>query len=285
MRSFFYTAVTGVYDRAMSNKTRKREDRKEQWRTNCRTIWNARLPPNCYQDNSFFKKLPLELRRLVYTYDLSGEQLYVEVMNEDKHFNAQTGREKEPPFRLRCLAAQDLLAFPASCKLAPLETAHYFYSFNTFQISGITALICFQRSLPTRYFQAIQSLHLQYSYPQAREMIQGFLEGIPPYDSSSWSLAWKQISTMRRLTNLRVDIVLWTRWIEAAYEDLLLSVVATVRDVENVEVYASWAAIVPADVEGAKVWPFTLRRGSIYRDEGNGKFSLGIESMDESQPN
>lgn len=209
------------------------------------------------QQSLFFTKLPLEIRRLIYTYALGGERLQLELVDE---LVDEKGYERAP-FRLTCLSAQRLLAFPKSCKMVYMEAVQFIYTSNTFLIPDITAYFCFQRLLPTYFFQAIQSIHLDWAHPEAREMFD-FLNGIPPYDVSSWNQTWQEISKMKGLKYVRANIVVNAPYVIAAYEELLFSPLAAVQGVEEIEVYVSWEEHGQADEEDrGRVWPFTLRRG------------------------
>jgi hypothetical protein len=125
-------------------KMRRRQERKEKWQAEGRATWNARLPParstekdsldvggrggvdvSTQRQSLFFAKLPLEIRRLIYTYALGGEQLQLELVDEK-------GYEKTP-FRLKCVSAQRLLAFPKSCKMVYIHT--YLFFFKILRIS------------------------------------------------------------------------------------------------------------------------------------------------------
>lgn len=281
MRSLLLAAirplVIRIGDGAVHRKMRKRQQRKEKWQAEGRATWNARLPParstekdsldvggrgggvdvSTQQQSPFFTKLPLEIRRLIYTYALGGEQLELELVDEI----LDEKRYKRAPFRLKCPSAQRLLAFPKSCKMVYMEAVQFIYTSNTFLIPDITAYFCFQRLLPTYFFQAIQSVHLTWAHPEAREMF-NFLDGIPPYDVSSWKQTWQEISKMKGLKYVRVNMVINAPYVIAEYEELLFSPLAAVQGVEEIEVYVSWEEHGQADEEGrGRVWPFTLRRG------------------------
>lgn len=139
------TAIIGRYiDWVIHRKMRRRRERKEKWLAEGRATWNARLPParstekdslnvggrggedvSTQRQSLFFARLPLEIRRLIYTYALGGEQLQLEVVNEKVY--------EKTPFRLKCLSAQRLLAFPKSCKMVYIHT--YLFFFKILRIS------------------------------------------------------------------------------------------------------------------------------------------------------
>ena len=88
------------------------------------------------------------------------------------------------------------------------------------------------------------------------------LVGIPPYDVSSWNQTWQEISKMKGLKYVRVDMVIYAPYVKAAYEELLFSPLAAVQGVEEIEACVSWEEYDQADEEdGGRVWPFTVRRG------------------------
>ena len=142
-----------------------------------------------------------------------------------------------------------------------MEAVQFIYTSNTFLIPNITAYFCFQRLLPTHSFQAIQSIHLNWAHPEAREMFD-FLGGIPPYDVSSWHQTWQEIPKMKALKYVRVNMAINAPYVIAEYEELLFSPLAAIQGVEEIEVCVSWEEHGQADEEDRrKVWPFTLRRG------------------------
>ncbi|OCK89426.1 uncharacterized protein K441DRAFT_699780 [Cenococcum geophilum 1.58] len=262
-----------IIDWSMHRKMRRRQERKERWQAKGRATWNARLPParstekdyldvvggggvdvSTQQQSSFFTKLPLEIRRLIYAYALGGEQLQLEVVDE---FIDEKMYEKAP-FRLRCPSAQRLLAFPKSCKMVYEEAVQFIYTSNTFLIPNITAYFCLQRLLPTHSFQAIQSIHLNWAHPEAREMFD-FLDGIPPYDVSSWNQTWQEISKMKGLKYVRVNMVIYAPDVKPAYEELLFSSLAAVQGVEKIEARVSWEEDGQPNEDRGRVWPFTVR--------------------------
>ena len=121
-----------LYHHFTSNKAVRRHHQRIKWRENATVAWNARLPsvrPSdkiclfgtelATQANSlFFRKLPLELRRLVYAHVLGGQELCLRVVDENAaHDGDEIGKERVP-FKLKCHAARGLLALPSSCKLA-----------------------------------------------------------------------------------------------------------------------------------------------------------------------
>jgi hypothetical protein len=104
--------------------TKKR--RKQQHYNIHTTIWEQRLPrarSGCRDDTAIvhataqaqvllFSKLPLEIRQHIYLYEFCGNQLELRVAR-DKIEDSKTN-----PFQLMCPAAQQLLGFLGSCKLA-----------------------------------------------------------------------------------------------------------------------------------------------------------------------
>jgi len=148
MRSLL-AAMCSLLAAMCHRKVGKRQRRKEKWQAEGRATWNARLPParstekdsldvggrgggvdvSTQQQSLFFAKLPLEIRRLIYTYALGGEQLQLELVDEI----LDQKRYKRAPFRLKCLSAQRLLAFPKSCKMVYVHT--YLFFFKILKIS------------------------------------------------------------------------------------------------------------------------------------------------------
>lgn len=65
--------------------------------------------PSSQAEAPFFTRFPAEIRQIIYSYALCGNELRISV--------AEDQFEKKP-FELMCPAAQSLLGFPTSCKLA-----------------------------------------------------------------------------------------------------------------------------------------------------------------------
>ena len=132
------TMLGTLYNHVTRNKAVKRKQQRDKWRRKATVAWNARLSSvrssdeTCLvgsttdvstQSNSlFFRKLPLEIRRLIYTNVLGGEELLLQVINENKAYDGDEIGKEKIPFKLTCPAARGLLAFPISCKLAYVYT-------------------------------------------------------------------------------------------------------------------------------------------------------------------
>ena len=132
------TLIVAPYDRGLKRSARKRKEYHDRLRAEACAAWNARLPrvrqksedafDSCstadvctQQQSPFFAKLPLELRRLIYTYAMGGQVLQLELHGQDdKQLQRQMCEENddEIPFTLSCVQARKLLGFPASCKTA-----------------------------------------------------------------------------------------------------------------------------------------------------------------------
>jgi len=94
-----------------------------------------------------------------------------------------------------------------------------------------------------------------------------FLDGDPPYNASSWSQMWSEISKMEGLEYLRIDMVIWAPCVDAAYEHVLLTPlsVAGVQELREFEVYASWYQDEYLQAKNSgKTWPFKITRGMGY---------------------
>ncbi|KAF1842547.1 uncharacterized protein K460DRAFT_370513, partial [Cucurbitaria berberidis CBS 394.84] len=176
---------------------------------------------------------------------MGGEKLPLEVDFE------QLGA----PFMLTCRAAQPLLAFPKTCKLAYLEAAQFIYASNTFQIPDLTSYVCFQRLLPANSFQAIQSIHMKWESPICCELFGYERYGFIPYDISSWNQTWQEISGIKGLKYVRVDMTSIDPISKygADYEDLLFSPLEAVQGVKYMDVGVDWVA------DRGKKRPFTVR--------------------------
>ena len=87
-----------------------------------------------------------------------------------------------------------------------------------------------------------------------------FLHGYPPYNVSCWSLMWSEISKMRALKHVRVEIVPGSTYIYADYEYALFTPLETAQGSKKFEVYASWPEHKDLHRQG-KTWPFKITRG------------------------
>jgi hypothetical protein len=73
---------------------------------------------------------------------------------------------------------------------------------------------------------------------------------------------WSEISKMKALENLRVDIVLSSTYVHAYYEHVLFTPLETVQGLKEFEVYANWTEDEELQQKSrGKVWPFKIRRG------------------------
>jgi len=130
------TMLGTLYHHFTHNKAVRRDDQRIKRRQKATAAWNARLrsvrssdeiclakiDASTQLNSLFFRKLPLELRRLVYAHVLGGQELCLRVVNEnEKHDGDEIGKEGVP-FKLECRAARGLLALPMSCKLAYVFT-------------------------------------------------------------------------------------------------------------------------------------------------------------------
>ncbi|KAF1846477.1 uncharacterized protein K460DRAFT_367246 [Cucurbitaria berberidis CBS 394.84] len=294
------TLLGTLYNRVTRNKAVKRKQNRDKWREKATAAWNARLPSDRSSDETclvrsiqrdvstqsnslFFRKLPLEIRRLIYANVVGGEELRLQVINENKKaYNGDEIGKEKIPFKLTCPMGRRLLAFPISCKLAYMESVDDLYTCNTFRLSGVTPYWCLQRFLPSRSFGLIQDLHLQYSYPQADHMVDGLILGIPPYGSDCWRETCEDISKMKGLNHLRVDIFVWAPYIHAEHEALFFSPLTNLGDSVKVEVRVCWEK--DSSVPEEEIWPFIVSRDMVYHEESNGHFSLDAELAEDQQP-
>jgi hypothetical protein len=120
------------WSRSAQNAREKRVLAKENHRQAAIEAWYARLPPVrsvdeprpdrtnvCTQSDSlFFRKLPLEIRRLIYAELFCEKELLFQVPDENKYWSGDEVGKEKMTFKLTCPAARGLLAFPMSCKRA-----------------------------------------------------------------------------------------------------------------------------------------------------------------------
>jgi hypothetical protein len=123
------------WDQAARRRSAKRELEKEKRQAHAITAWHSRLPSvrsvdevsplsstlrniSTQSDSNIFGKLPLEIRRLIYTHMLSGESLLFYVPDENKEYHGDEIWRENVPFTLKCPAARGLLAFSLSCRTA-----------------------------------------------------------------------------------------------------------------------------------------------------------------------
>ena len=156
-----------------------------------------------------------------------------------------------------------------------MESMDYLYTCNTFRFSGVTAYWCLRRLVPSRSFGLIQDLHLQYSYREAYDLIDGLILGIPPYSRGCWYETWEKISKMEGLKLAKVDISIRAPYIHAEDEDLFFSAMKDLRDSVKVEVRVDWEK--HFSVPEGKTWPFVVRRDMVYHEKSDGCFSLDAD--------
>jgi hypothetical protein len=118
--------VTSFFERYADSGKATKKRRKQKLYNIHTTIWEQRLPrarSGCRDDTAIvhataqaqallFSKLPLEIRQHIYSYAFCGNQLELRVARD----KIEDGKTK--PFELMCPAAQQLLGFLGSCKLA-----------------------------------------------------------------------------------------------------------------------------------------------------------------------
>ena len=73
---------------------------------------------------------------------------------------------------------------------------------------------------------------------------------------------WLEISKMRALEHMEVDMVIWAPYVDAAYEHVLFTPLETLRGLKRFEVYTSWSEDGNfRRASGGKTWPFKITRG------------------------
>ncbi|KAH7080486.1 hypothetical protein BKA63DRAFT_563170 [Paraphoma chrysanthemicola] len=271
----------------IARKLRKKRERKDKWRADTTATWYARLQDarsfddtnavgtagprdvSPQSESPFFSKLPLEIRRLVYWEFFASNELLFQVVNEIKaERRPEQSVDEKSPFELRCRAAQGLLSFPFSCKLAYMESIQYLYTSSTFRLAGITEYWCLTRLVSRQYLDLIRYLHVQYSYTGTGNDHDLTL-GTPPYNLHCWKETWNDVSRLKGLERVRIDIYRYEMSVFATDEELYFSSLDELRCRVELEVYVSWRP-----EPGVEIWPFMLRRGMIMRRKSDDNFSL-----------
>jgi hypothetical protein len=290
------------WSRSAQRARDKRDLEKENYRHKATEAWYARLPPVrstdetrpeyenvCAQpDSLFFRKLPLEIRRLIYAELFCGKELLFQVPDENRDtFGDELGKE-EVPFNLTCPAARGLTAFPMSCKRAYvhirfgrrrvmtnmdryMEAIEDVYKCNTFRLGTVTAFWCFRRLVSDQLFELIQDLHLQYPYRQGHDYVKGLRLGIPPYNQTCWKQTWLEICAIRCLKHVKVDLFVITMAMHDGHEDVFFTPLKGLRNDIEVDLRVSWQMNPPV---GEDVWPFEVKRDAKYCEEIGGSFRL-----------
>jgi hypothetical protein len=153
-----------------------------------------------------------------------------------------------------------------------MEAVEYIYTSNKFRHSTVTAFWCFRRLISNAKFDLIQNLHLQYPYRQGHDYVHGLIEGTPPYNQDCWNKTWGDISKMKNLKRVTVDLFVYAMAMHAGHEEIFFSPLEGLRDDVDIEVRVTWAE--DASVQWAKTWPFTVKRRMAHHDEGDGSFRL-----------
>ncbi|KAH7355654.1 hypothetical protein BKA66DRAFT_575287 [Pyrenochaeta sp. MPI-SDFR-AT-0127] len=119
--------IASLLERYLDSGIANKKRRNKKHHAKHTAIWNAHLPKaRVFPDTTamtniftqpqalFFSKLPLELRRLIYSYafcNISGE-LELQIAKDN------VGNSHPKPFELSCPTAQQLSGFLSSCKLS-----------------------------------------------------------------------------------------------------------------------------------------------------------------------
>jgi hypothetical protein len=149
------------------------------------------------------------------------------------------------------------------------------YTRNTFRFGALTPLWCFRRLLHTKYYNLIQNLYLQYTYPPGWrwQCYETLLGRVPPYNLDVWKKTWDDICKMQGLCEVRVDFYL-TSVAADFIEDWLFSPLEGLGDSINVEVRANWCF-----GNSGKDWPFKRRTRMFRHEDIDGSFRLEPEAV------
>jgi hypothetical protein len=122
--------VESLVERFIAHGRAKKKRRDKKYLATHAALWEKRLPKaRVFPDTTamtdistqlqtlFFSKLPLELRRLIYSYAFrnSSGELELQVAKDED------GELHPKPFALSCPAAQQFFGFPSSCKLSYVQ--------------------------------------------------------------------------------------------------------------------------------------------------------------------
>lgn len=122
--------IASLLERYVDSGIANKKRRNKKHHAKHTAIWDARLPKaRVFPDTTamtnistqpqalFFSKLPLELRRLIYSYAFcnSSGELELQIAKDE------VGNSHPKPFELSCPTAQQLFGFPSSCKLSYVQ--------------------------------------------------------------------------------------------------------------------------------------------------------------------
>ncbi|KAI9706728.1 MAG: hypothetical protein M1836_003739 [Candelina mexicana] len=202
----------------------------------------------------FLSKLPLEIRRQIYTYALGGNLVHLLlVRHKMSHFCCEYSAVAHPE-RTCCPFAEPLME-PASIPLPPssisdsinllrtnrqiyAETLPVLYSTNVIDTNDLSAFNVFANNIPLAGLSLIKSLHLNWytEYPPLQyEITQDPVSA--PYDDATYQRFWDTVALqMPGLRELRLYIA--TTWfIRNPVDDLALPWTQPIQRLRNLRVF------------------------------------------------
>ena len=180
--------------------------------------------PVINKDSYLLRRLPLELRRRIYSYVLGGNLLHlVMVPNRVTHICCTSDTRTRPlhtccrevvksffiPMPFDAPQSPISLALLRSCRQVYSEAVSILYSDNTFEVVDMGTLWYFSQAIPSQHFAAIRRLHfcwvmicLPFEHPSTKDPI------LEPDDDASYLRFWHLVATkMPGLTELRILIL------------------------------------------------------------------------------
>ncbi|KAI2467338.1 hypothetical protein F4781DRAFT_402525 [Annulohypoxylon bovei var. microspora] len=187
------------------------------------------------------KKLPLEIRQIIWKMCLGGMKLHVDIRNRRLQYHPCSSPNPSLCYKT-CWALmarpsggpnRQLLALLLSCRQVYSEAIHFLYSNNSFDtifpefIAYLPGLV-----LPQR-FSAIRSVHLQWTFDLPPQLPPYGRSG-PRHDDMMWVKVWSTLTQMKGLTELRVEIRIpeGSEWALPLWAEKEVDVLRPLREVE-----------------------------------------------------
>ncbi|KAF1927793.1 uncharacterized protein M421DRAFT_22295, partial [Didymella exigua CBS 183.55] len=183
---------------------------------------------NFQWQSTFFAKLPLEVRQMVYGYLYESETIHLTIgekkdklgRRETKFGNFICTREHIGTCTCRVVVAGSVLetslpqlqvgqlGLNRSCRRFYSECIHYLYSVHTFALLHTTHLLALPKRIPQSRLDSIRHLRLRWTIralPYLRRI--GSNKLAYREDTENWEKGWSIMASMKGLQSLKVTLV------------------------------------------------------------------------------
>lgn len=240
------------------------------------------------QTQSPLMRLPFELRQMVYRYVLGDSTMHM-ILKEQKlgHLRCKAESALACPLgyngltlsRECCWGTVDsaniwapqsgnrneptdggIIPLLRSCRQIYSESIAFLYSTNAFSFSDLDCLRYFSCTILPERLALIQNLDIEWCMawpiydPIAQQLLRTSPPLYPPYDEATWEATWQIIAEMPNLRFVRVSLLYFANFRDAACEANMLAPLRKVTRPEKFEVHVSW------DGDEVRDAPFLLIR-------------------------